>query len=63
MRKVHASRTCIVTHNGVPLVVREDEAFDADDPVVRAFPDLFSSGVEQATARPGERRQTRQRPS
>jgi hypothetical protein len=45
------------------LVVREDEAFDADDPVVRAFPDLFSSGVEQATARPGERRQTRQRPS
>jgi hypothetical protein len=63
VRKVHASRTCIVTHNGVPFVVREDESFDADDPVVRAFPELFPSDVEQATANPGERRQTRRKPS
>ena len=59
MPKVHASRTCIVTHNGVPVLVREDQSFDADDPMVRDFPWLFGSDVEEATARPGERRQAR----
>lgn len=61
MHKVHASRSCIVTHNGVPVVVREGDPFDADDPLVRAFPDVFPPDVEEATARPGERRTTRRK--
>lgn len=63
MSKVHASRTCVVTHNGVPVLVREDEGFDRDDPMVVAFPWLFGGDVEEATARPGERRQTRRKSS
>lgn len=43
------------------------ETFDENDPLVRAFPDHFATDadlererpVEQATARPGEKRQTR----
>jgi len=59
--KVHASRTCVVTHNGVPVLVREDQAFDRDDPLVRDFAWLFAADVEEATARPGERRSTRRK--
>jgi hypothetical protein len=63
MSKVHASRTCVVTHNGVPVLVREDEGFDQGDPLVAAFPWLFADVVEEATARPGERRTTRRKSS
>ncbi len=45
------------------------EAFEADNPLVRAYPDMFATDdqlaaerevpVEQATARPGEKRATR----
>ena len=61
MSKVHALRTCVVTHNGVPVLVREDQAFERDDPIVRDIPWLFANDVEEATARPGERRSTRRK--
>ena len=61
MPKAHAARTCVVTHNGVPVLVREDQAFERDDPLVRDFAWLFDSDVEEATARPGERRSTRRK--
>lgn len=61
MLKAHAARTCVVTHNGVPVLVREGQPFDADDPIVRDIPWLFANDVEEATARPGERRSTRRK--
>ncbi|MGA1076722.1 MAG: hypothetical protein ACO307_16575 [Ilumatobacteraceae bacterium] len=63
MPRVHASRSCIVTHNGVALTVREGQPFDVNDPIVADLPWLFETDVEEATARPGERRQTRRKPS
>lgn len=33
--------------------------FDADDPFARAHRELFDRGVEQATASPGEKRNTK----
>lgn len=52
---------------GIPRVVTPNELFDADDPVVVRFPDMFTpvvatavrGGVEQATAAPGEHRNFR----
>lgn len=58
------------TPGGMPLIVQEGEAWDADDPLVLAHPELFSDEplrvqtshgrrdrvVEQATAAPGEKR-------
>ena len=58
---IHASSTCIVTLEGVPQVVREGDKFAADDPIVRAFPELFVQPVEQATANPGEIRNVRRK--
>lgn len=43
----------------VPTPIRTGDAFDEKDDVVRRFPHLFRSDVEQATAAPGERRDTR----
>lgn len=43
----------------VPL--RENDPYDDDDPLVRAYPWAFGSDVEQATAAPGEKRNTRKR--
>lgn len=64
-------------HVGESLYVNEGELWDADDPLVKERPDMFTddlSGVtrtsvppkreapvEQATAAPGEKRQTRRR--
>ncbi len=56
MARVRANNTCLITHNGVPVVISEGEEFDSDDPMVRDFKWLFNTGVEEATARPGERR-------
>jgi hypothetical protein len=50
-----------VTLEGVPQVVREGDKFADDDPIVRAFPELFVQPVEQATANPGEIRNVRRR--
>lgn len=59
---VIASRTGIVTHNGIPVTVREGDRYTTDDPIVREFPWLFDPDVvEQATAAPGEKRTTRAR--
>lgn len=51
-------------HADEAVVIRESEIFDADDPIVRARPELFKPleasrqrpAVEQATAAPGETR-------
>jgi hypothetical protein len=56
------------TPEGLPIILTEGDTWAADDPVVRARPDLFtddpsilrrSSRVETATARPGEQRAVR----
>ena len=52
--------------DGRRVVVHRDQPWDANDPVVKARPDLFTpapskvqSTVEQATQAPGEKRNTR----
>lgn len=56
MGKVRAVQPAVVQVHGKPFGVREGEAFDESDAVVRDYPWLFDSGVERATAAPGERR-------
>lgn len=69
---VFATSTCVRTHEGVPVTVRQNDPWYADDPFVKAHPDLFSetpvavtrfngndSVIEAATSRPGEKRSTR----
>lgn len=63
---VVALSTFTIAVDGIPLTVREGEAWAADDPVVKRYPESFSKDgrtvrrsvpvVEQATAAPGERR-------
>lgn len=66
---VYAVYTAWVSDN---VVIHEDEAWPADHPIVREFPDAFTdvvpesirrgqAPVEQATAAPGERRNTPRR--
>jgi hypothetical protein len=62
MATVRATQSAIVRVDGIPVSVREGQAYDDKDPIVLASPTLFVSDVEEATARPGERRNTR-RPS
>lgn len=52
--------------HGVPISLRQGEAWDASDPLVKLHPKMFSSDeggarrtVEQATAAPGEKRNVR----
>ena len=65
-----AATTCVVFHNGQRRNLAEDDAWDANDSLVKAHPDLFADTprrvfgtgarpVEQATAAPGERRTTK----
>lgn len=56
MAQVRASRSGVVTVNGVVTSVREGQAFDSTSDVVRDFPWMFESPVEEATANPGQRR-------
>ena len=57
---VRANQSVIVQMHGKPRVVRKFDEFESDDPVVREYPWLFAdSGVERATAAPGERRNVR----
>jgi hypothetical protein len=58
---VIATRTGVLTHNGVPITVREGDRYLRDDSIVAAFPWMFDPEVEQATAVPGEKRTTRAR--
>jgi hypothetical protein len=70
MQLVYARTTCVLSWSGRTIRMREDDAWDATDPLVKARPDLFHdtpqihmtvhrSGVEEATARPGEKRTTK----
>jgi hypothetical protein len=59
MSIVRAVQSAIITIDAAPLVIREGDAFNDDDPVVREHRWLFRSDVEQATASPGERRNAR----
>lgn len=56
MAHVYAQRTCVLTVNGIPTPVRAGDKFDSDDDVVRQHPAVFESPVEEATARPGQKR-------
>jgi hypothetical protein len=59
MAKMYAAQSCIVRINGMPISVKEGHPYDSSDDIVREFPWLFDSTVEQATATPGEKRTTR----
>lgn len=68
---VIAAQTCSSRDPNTGLIVRliEGQAWDADDPFVKARPQLFRftetssrSTVEQATKAPGEKRETRRVP-
>lgn len=54
-------------HDGEPFVINPRELFDADHPLVRAYPGLFTEAdptrpdVEQMTAAPGEKRGAQRR--
>ena len=61
MATVRAKSTFWYSESGL---LREGDLYDSEDPLVRANPDWFdaelrvvsSTGVEQATAAPGEKR-------
>jgi hypothetical protein len=63
-RYVRPREACTFDHDGEPVVLSPNEIFNADDPLVRARPNLFKPleasrqrpEVEQATAAPGEKR-------
>lgn len=59
--QVRARTDAIVRVNGMPTAVREGQAFDNKDDVVRQHSWLFESPVEEATANPGQRRSTTRR--
>lgn len=71
MNIVYANAQCSVRNGAEIIRLMPGDTWDADDPFVKARPDLFtntpnvvhrSSGVEvieTATRRPGERRATR----
>jgi hypothetical protein len=56
MPKVHALQAAVVRVGGMPIGIKQDQAFDRNDPVVQEHRWLFGLDVEEATARPGERR-------
>lgn len=61
---VFALRSCTAEFNGLPVHVRQGEAWAGDDPFVLAHPDMFGTPqnlrrtgpprVERATRAPGE---------
>jgi len=61
MSIVRATQAVAVEHpeSGTPVPVLKDQPFEHDDPLVRAYPWLFTDDqpIERADARPGERRQ------
>lgn len=66
MSLVRATGTFATEVNGFPEVIHEGAVFDDTDTVVRKYPSCFEPArathgatVEQATAAPGERRDTR----
>jgi len=62
MPTVRARQTCIISPLGqTPFTIREGDTYDSDDPIVEEFKWVFADTVEQATAAPGEKRNTRRR--
>ncbi|RBQ21608.1 hypothetical protein DP939_02545 [Spongiactinospora rosea] len=69
MRYVFPTCVAVVHWEGGRVHLLRDQPWDADDPFVKARPDLFAEHpqdpqrtappVERATQAPGERRQTR----
>ena len=60
MTKVRANANAVVVFHGKPRTISEGQEVDSTDEVVRDYPWLFGdSGVERATAAPGERRTVR----
>lgn len=59
MAMVRARQSAVLRVDGGYITVREGQAFDEDDPVVRAHPAVFEPPVEEATANPGQRRNVR----
>jgi hypothetical protein len=64
---VRAREARIVAHptTGMPFVPDRSKPYRSDDPLVKAYPDLFAADsdldVEQATNAPGERRTVRRK--
>ena len=56
---VRANRSCVATHNGVPISIIEGTAYEDDDEIVLKWPWLFGDDppVEEATSNPGRKRQ------
>lgn len=44
MKIVFASRSAVVAHAGLRIHIRAGEPWDGDDPLVRAYPGLFTAG-------------------
>jgi hypothetical protein len=77
MELKYAQVTCVTSADGMLVNLTAGEAWDADDPFVKARPDLFANQppfvrrfegglvqsfvVEEASAAPGERRATKRR--
>jgi len=76
-RIAYATTTAVLAHGGQRVSVRAGDPWDADDPLVSAYPDMFTEAlpavrcttdpsgmrpVETATAAPGEQRQAARRP-
>lgn len=66
MDTVYGLSECVTFLDGKRIVIHRDQVWDANDPVVKALPQFFTdapskvqSTVEQATAKPGEKRNTR----
>jgi hypothetical protein len=63
-RHFRPAQACTGDFDGEPFVLNPNEIFSANDPLVRARPELFTAlestrqrpEVEQVTAAPGERR-------
>lgn len=63
MSITRATQTVVVTPDGgTPVVITEGDPFDSRDSIVKEFPWLFRTDVEEATARPGERRNVTRKP-
>jgi hypothetical protein len=69
MEYVFSQAACSFDHDGLTINLQPDQVWDANDPVVRAHPELFAadpvrvrrtvSPVEEATAAPGQKRARR----
>jgi hypothetical protein len=56
MAQVRAARSGVLTVNGVVVAVREGQAFDDRDDIVKEHSWMFELPIEEATSNPGQRR-------